>query len=158
MGVFLDTGVLFSAFNEKDEYHLDALGIYLSAFSRKWGAVYTSEYILDEVITLLKVKTTPQNALKFLKSALVSKILTVIRIDERIFEESCKIFEKYHEKIGLSFTDATTIAIIEMLEIEYIASFDSRSFDGILKNRVGEGFWKGLGKGEREEILNRLQK
>jgi hypothetical protein len=45
-----------------------------------------------------------------------------------------------------------------MLEIDYIASFDSRSFDGILKDRIGENFWKELNKEEREEILSQLQK
>ena len=152
MGIFIDTGIFFSAFNQEDRYHLDALGIYFSAFSGKFGAVYTSDYIIDETVTLLKVKTTPELALKFMKSAVASDML-IIRVDNDLFEESCQIFEKYSERAGLSFTDATTIAILHLLQIEVLASLDGRSFDGIIKNRIGEGFWNSLSEKEREEIL-----
>ncbi|WP_456474630.1 type II toxin-antitoxin system VapC family toxin [Candidatus Pyrohabitans sp.] len=155
MTIFIDTGIFFSAFNEDDMYHLDALGIYISAFSGRFGAVYTSDYIIDETATLLKIKARPEIALKFLKSALSSSML-IVRIDERIFKESCRIFEKYFEKAGVSFTDATTIATLRLLEIENIASFDGRGFDGIVKNRIGEGFWKTLGEDKRREILKKL--
>ncbi len=155
MGVFLDSGVLFGAFNESDEYHAAALGIYILAFSGKWGAVYTSDYVLDETVTLLKVKAAPQAALKFLKSARASEMLAVIKIDDAIFERSCGIFEKYHDRAGLSFTDATTLAVLEIIEIEHLASFDGRSFDGIVKSRLGENFWAHLNEKERKKILRR---
>jgi hypothetical protein len=156
MAVFLDTGIFFGAFNEDDKYHLDALGIYISAFSGKFGAVYTSDYVIDEAATLLKVKATPIVALKFLKSAVESDML-IIRMDDKLFKDACRTFEEYIERPGLSFTDATTIAILRFLQIPKLASFDGRSFDGIA-SRIGEGYWKSLGRTERRKILSRASK
>jgi len=137
MTIFLDTGIFFGAFNVEDVNHSSAQKIYLSVFDGNYGAVFTSDYIIDETITLLKVKASPEVALKFLNSALESA-MSIIVVDEKIFKESTRVFERYYSKRGISFTDATTVAVLQLLEIDWLASFDARSFEGVVDRRLGE--------------------
>jgi len=120
--------------------HEDARGIYLSAFHGKWGMVYTSDYVIDETCTLLKVKADPGLSLQFLKAIRESTGISIVIIDEKIFYKSCEIYETYYKKRGLSFTDATCISVMKELGIEFLASFDGRSFDGIVSERIGDSF------------------
>jgi hypothetical protein len=152
MSIFLDTCLFFGTYNINDALHKDAIAIYVSAFSGRWGMIYTSDYIIDETSTLLKVKASPSLSLQFLKAVIESKGISIITIDGEIFERSCKIFEKYHEKPGLSFTDAATISVMKSLELDALASFDERSFEGIIDQRVGKDFWSSLSEGERKQI------
>ncbi len=153
MSVFLDSGVLFGAFNKNDEYHEAALGICLTAFSGKWGAVYTSDYVLDETVTLLKVSVSSQLALRFLNRARESRALAMVNIDEALFDRTCGFFERYYDRPGMSFTDAATLAVLQAIEIDHLASFDGRSFDGIVKNRIEENFWVNLSDEDKRRIL-----
>jgi len=56
------------------------------------------------------------------------RFLEIIFVDRVIFNKAWKYFQRYKE---LSFTDCTSLALIEEYEIDYIASFDS-DFDGIV--------------------------
>ncbi len=151
MSILLDTGLFFGAYNTQDALHGDALAIYVKAFEGEWGGVYTSDYIIDETCTLLKAKADPVLAQEFLKAIRESKGISVIGVYNEIFEESCKAFERYHEKPGLNFTDATTIALMEGLGIEHLGSFD-HSFNGIAGERIGEGYSSTLNNEERERM------
>lgn len=156
MTIFLDTGIFFSTYNLDDVLNRDGAAIYVSAFSGKWGAVYTSDYIIDETCTLLKIRAGSEFSVKFLKTLRESVRISILRVDERIFEKTCEIFEKYHEKAGLSFTDASTIALLREADIEFLASFDSRSFEGIVEWRIGENFWSSLTEEEKERIKKEI--
>lgn len=60
---------------------------------------------------------------------LTKPFLVVIRVDGEVFKDAWKLFPRYAGK-GLSFTDCTTIALMRMMNIENIVSFDA-DFDGI---------------------------
>jgi predicted nucleic acid-binding protein len=153
LSIFLDTGILFGTYNADDKLHEDSLAIYVSAFRGLWRHVYTSDYIIDETCTLLKAKMKPLLALQFLKSIRASRGISIIILNEELFDKSCKIFERYYKKAGVSFTDATTIVILSVLKIEYLASFDGRSFDGIVSKRIGEGFFSSLSTTEKRDLM-----
>ncbi|MBK5190888.1 MAG: PIN domain-containing protein [Methanosarcinales archaeon] len=153
MSIFLDTGIIFGTYNADDKLHEDALAIYVSAFRGLWGRIYASDYIIDETCTLLKAKMKPLLALQFLRAIIASKSVSIIIINEELFDKSCDLFERYPNKAGVSFTDATTLAIMSMLKIEYLASFDGRSFDGIVSKRIGEGFFSSLSNTEKKRLM-----
>ena len=100
MGIFLDTGIFFGAYSLKGRMHEDAKGIYLSALRGKWGMIYTSDYVIDEICTLLKVKTEPSLLLRFLKAIRDSRGISIVIIDEKIFDKSCEIYETHYKKRG----------------------------------------------------------
>ncbi len=52
-------------------------------------------------------------------------------VTESVFEETQEIFERYDDQ-SLSFTDASTIALIERSDVDAVLSFDD-GFDGIVE-------------------------
>lgn len=139
MSIFMDTGIFFGAYNEGDALHEDALAIYVAAFGGKWGGVYTSDYVVDETCTLLKLHARSDLAVRFLKAVKESMGISLVRVEEELFDTSCGIFEEYLGRKGITFTDAATIAIMRALDIEVLASFNA-AFDGIAPRRIGEGY------------------
>ncbi len=139
MSVFMDTGIFFGAYNESDALHEDALAIYVAAFDGRWGGVYTSDYVVDETCTLLKLHADPALAVRFLKAIKDSRGISIVSVEGELFEAGCGVFEEYLDKKALTFTDAATIAIMRALDIDVLASFDN-AFDGIAPKRIGEGY------------------
>lgn len=136
MSVFLDTCVFVAAKLEKDKDHQKAVKILENALKNDFGKIYTSDYIFDETVTLLLMRTKTNKIIRdFGNSILSSPNIEIIKIDDNLFEKAWQEFGKYKDKL-LSFTDCTTIAIIMEFKIDKIISFDNH-FDGIV-NRIKE--------------------
>ncbi len=56
------------------------------------------------------------------------------------------IFRKNIFRKGFSYTDAVTVAVIKKLRIDYLLSYDVRSFLGLVNNVVGMNYWSSLPK------------
>ncbi|MFH1821948.1 MAG: type II toxin-antitoxin system VapC family toxin [Methanobacteriota archaeon] len=141
MSAFIDAGVLIAAYNTRDQNHERASQLIMSAIKREYGTPYTSDYVFDEAVTLMLTRTKkPEFALglgEFILGNPANKIPSftkLLRVDEDIFSASWAIFRKYSAK-GLSFTDCTTVSLMNQDRIDVLLSFD-RSFDEIVK-RVG---------------------
>lgn len=131
VAVFIDTGIFVAARNKRDLHHERATSLLKIALKGSYGAMYTSDYILDEAVTVALVRTgKPEIAIDVGNFILSSRKLRIVYVDKVIFEEAWKIFTKYSEK-KLSFTDATSIAIMKIYNIDFIMSFD-KHFDGIV--------------------------
>jgi len=65
-----------------------------------------------------------------IRGELTIPFLVILRVNTTAFKEAWKLFSRYAEK-ELSFTDCTSIALMNMKNIENIASFDT-DFDGIV--------------------------
>ncbi len=52
MSIFLDTGVYVAFINKKDKNHDRALVLMKELASGKYGPGYTSDYVLDETLTV----------------------------------------------------------------------------------------------------------
>ena len=131
MAVFIDTGIFVAARNKRDVNHKRAVNLLRAALKGDYGAIYTSDYVFDEAVTVALVRTgKPDIAIDIGNFILSSKRLRIIHVNKTIFEEAWNVSIRYSEK-KLSFTDATSIAIMRMYNINYIMSFD-RHFDGIV--------------------------
>ncbi len=131
MAVFIDTGIFVAARNRRDVNHKRAVNLLKEAIKGDYGAMYTSDYIFDEAVTVALVRARkPEIAIDIGNFILSSRKLQIIHVDKAIFKEAWKIFVKY---LGgkLSFTDATSIAIMKTYKVDYIMSFD-KHFDGIV--------------------------
>lgn len=131
VAVFIDTGVFVAARNRRDVNHRKAVDLLRKALKGVYGAMYTSDYVFDEAVTIALVRTgNPKIALDIGGFILSSRRLRIIHVDKVIFKEAWNIFIRYAER-GISFTDATSIAIMKKYNIDYIMSFD-KHFDGIV--------------------------
>jgi len=142
MSIFIDTGVFVGYVNKKDKNHGIAVNLLEGIMRNKYRTSFTSDYIFDEAVTVALYRT------KDIRKAIdvgelivgneekgIARFINILPVSKSIFIEAWKLFLEYPEKM-LSFTDCTSIALIEGREIDYIASFD-KDFDGIV-NRVIE--------------------
>ena len=111
MSVFVDTGAFLAYRNKRDKYHEFALKLFRDALKRKYGQIYTSDYIYDETLTLALVRT--------------NNIAVALDIAEVI----------QSPRIKMVFVDAVSIEIMKEFNIEKYFGFDSH-FNGIVESLV----------------------
>jgi len=121
MELFVDTSAFVALTNKADQYHKRAKE-FLGLFSPAWK-LHTSNYIIDETITRIRMVAGHKNALTFSKMLFSSRVYKIHYIDEIIEKESFKIFEKFSDK-KLSFTDCTSFALMRRLELNEAFAFD----------------------------------
>ena len=121
MELFVDTSAFVSLANRADQYHKRAKE-FLGLLSPAWK-LHTSNYIIDETITRIRMVAGHKNALTFGKMLFSSRVYKIHYIDEIIEKESFKIFEKFSDK-RLSFTDCTSFALMRRLGLNEAFAFD----------------------------------
>lgn len=131
MAVFIDTGIFVALHNADDEFHLRSKELMKQALKSDLGRIFTSDYIIDEAVTTALVRTKRHDLAHDLgRSIIESPRITKLWVGEDVFELAWKKFSAFKDK-PLSFTDCTSIAIIETKGIKQIMSFD-RGFDGLV--------------------------
>jgi len=83
----------------------------------------TSDYILDELFTLLKIRESHSVAVAAGKILTEERICQIIKITPDDFSRAWYIFVQFADK-GWSFTDCTSKVIMERLDISTAFSFD----------------------------------
>lgn len=131
MAIFVDTGVFVALRNKRDERHKRANELIKEALKERYGRLYTSNFIFDEAVTALLSRTKRIDWAIDLGKFILEAPLTMIFITEEDFK---KAWEKFQSFGKLSFTDCTTLVLLERLSIESSISFDS-DFNGFV-NRL----------------------
>lgn len=120
---FVDTSVFVAAFNKQDTNHQTGKELLSKAFE-KFEWLYTSDYILDETISLAWSRTK--------NSKLVLKLDTIIEDSEKVkmlhVDETmlgtAKIFMHKYCNLIPTLTDWTSLALMKKNRIPLILSFD----------------------------------
>jgi uncharacterized protein len=122
MRLFVDTSAWLALNDKKDQYHQEALSRNVVIKNRKIDLI-TSDYILDETLTIIRFKVSHAAAVVFGDSLMSSRIVTIIDItgNERLV--GWALFKKYADK-ELSFTDCTSFALMKKLGLRQAFSFD----------------------------------
>jgi len=135
MAVIIDTGAFMAYRNTKDAHHEKADRLLRRALKGEFSTIYTTDYIYDEALTLAVVRTGNKNIATDISNVISSPRIEMIIIDASILEQATTIFFKFFDK-RISFTDATTIAVMQRDNIDNIITFDSH-FKGMF-NVLGE--------------------
>jgi len=131
MTIFIDTNVFVALRNADDELHQRSRELMRRALKAEFGAIYTSDYIIDEAITVALIRTGRVNlAIDIGKYIIESPRIIKLWTTKEVFEAAWQKFKTLKDK-NLSFTDCTTLAHIEKNRIKQILSFDS-GFDGLI--------------------------
>ncbi|MDZ7289385.1 MAG: PIN domain-containing protein [candidate division KSB1 bacterium] len=120
--IFVDTGAWKALYDKDDPFHKIAKNT-LNNFKRKRSHLITSNFILDETITLLRIRVSHESAVEFGEALRASRVITIIHVDEAIENEAWAIFKKYDDK-AFSFTDCTSFSIMKRLAIERAFALD----------------------------------
>ena len=126
MIIFADSSAYIAYYNKRDKNHNKAISLVKKIKEREFGPViiYTSDYVFDEVITVVLVLTKNKDlAIKIGESIKASKITKIVKIDEEIFHRAWEIFKKHRDKLW-SFTDCTSFAIMKKMNIKTALTFD----------------------------------
>jgi predicted nucleic acid-binding protein len=116
---FVDTGAWVALFVEADAQH----GAALEWISRNRDRLVTSDYIVDEVLTLISARYRRQTAIRA-GNVLFSKDLAgLIQLTDEDKELAWGIFRSHSDK-GWSFTDCTSFALMQRLGISNAFAFD----------------------------------
>ncbi len=137
MSIFIDTGIFIGHVNKDDKHHAAASGLVEDVMDNKYGIAFTSNAVFDEAVTFALYKTGNVKKAFEIRDLIfgnekedVPQFMNLLFVDKEVLNKGWNIFVKYADK-KLSFTDCTTIELMNSREIEYLASFDG-GFDGIV--------------------------
>jgi len=130
MAVFVDTCIFVAVRNKKDRNHQRAADLMRGALKAEFGFVRTSDYVLDEAVTTALARTrNHQIAVNTGKYILDSPRIERLPMSQEDFTLAWTKFQTVRDRF-LSFTDCTSLALMERHGIKRIMSFDS-NFDGL---------------------------
>lgn len=136
VAVFIDTWGWVAMACSSEECHRSVVKCYQSIRDQK-TSVYTSDYVLTEVITMLFKRKRYEEAFQFVSGILEAADqgnITIERITATYFDEAWKLRQKYQDKPRISFTDLTSMTIMKKLDIQDVMTDDDHFL------HVGMGF------------------
>jgi len=121
--LFVDTSAFYALDDPDDRCHSEAENFLDAVRKDPQVALFTSNYVIDESLTLIRMRLGHQIAVRFGTRVRESKVLTIIRVEEHIEETAWNIFRSFADK-EYSFTDCTSFAIMEQEDIGDAFAFD----------------------------------
>ncbi len=118
--IFVDTSAWYAYVDKSDTDHTSAV----SAVRNLDRPLVTSNYVFDEILTLARARLGFSVAATFGKKLWKQEIAVLVRVTVEDEAKAWEIFLKYKDK-GFSFTDCTSFAIMERLNISMAFAFDS---------------------------------
>lgn len=121
--IILDTSFIISYFNTRDQNHSKAVKL----MKQMHESLCLTDYVFGEVATvsLIRLKSIEKAS----KIGETLKSLHIIDVEKSSFDKAWDIFCRQKDTV-LSFTDCTTISVMQENYIEKIATFDG-DFDRI---------------------------
>jgi uncharacterized protein len=83
----------------------------------------TTDYVLDETLTLLQSRRGLNAATAFLDKIKKSRSVRVFWIDEAMFEKAIEVF-RHPDNRSWSFTDCSSFALMKELSVTEAFTFD----------------------------------
>jgi predicted nucleic acid-binding protein len=117
--IFVDTSAWIALYLPND-FHGAAAKSFVSGVAEP---LMTTDYVLDEFLTHLKVRGYHRRAIPVAKAILENQIATLEWVQEADVIRGLLVFEQYQDK-GWSFTDCTSRVVMERLGIQTAFAFD----------------------------------
>lgn len=134
--LFIDTWGWLTLRDKREERHKEVVNFY-SNFSSQPCSIYTSDYVLDEAFTLF-FRRLPfikaRESMELLLDSVKEGITILEFITPERFMKSRELRLRFKDKPRISFTDLSSIVIMEEFSISNILTED-RHF-----THVGKGF------------------
>ena len=124
--IFFDSWGWIAVVDRKDPYHQVAKAFY-QEYIKGGGIPTTTDYILDEVLTVLRRRLVHQVVVEFgegIFEAIKIQKLRFELIDNRRREKAWELFKKYQDKPDLSFTDLTSFVVMSEFKISNVFTGD----------------------------------
>jgi len=133
--IFIDTSAFLALEDESDEHHEEAIRFRDQEILRDHYECSTTSYILDETLTLIRIRLSIQASIEFSKKIRRSQIVKILSVSKQIEDKALDLFENYDDKT-FSFTDCVSFVVMQELRIQEAFTFDEHFV------QVGLGFSK----------------
>jgi len=124
--LLIDTWGWLTLRDRREDLHKDAKEIYKS-YREQEATIYTTDYILDETFTLIfkrLSKDLAYSSLDGIEQAIADGFINLTWIDETRFNAAKQLRGKFVDKPNISFTDLTSMVVMEELSITKILTND----------------------------------
>jgi uncharacterized protein len=138
VAIFIDTWGWLTLRDRREARHREVDRFYREVRRRR-DSVYTSDYVLDETITLLFRRlpfVRAKESLQYIQQAIAEGYLHLEWLTPQRFEEAIELRYRFQDKPLISFTDLTSMVVMSERDIEEILT----EADHFL--HVGMGFRK----------------
>jgi predicted nucleic acid-binding protein len=119
--------------DSRDPLHKTVSGIYAEAAAAA-GNVFSTNFILDETISLLFRRRPFREASRFTSGLLLSPFITIEQVTPARFQKAFDLRLRLRDKPNISFTDLTTMIVARELKVTDILTGDKHF------RQVGLGF------------------
>ncbi len=133
MKLFVDTWGWLVLADRKDPLHESATVCYRER-AKIAGQVLTSNFVLDETITLLFRRRPFDEAWRFVSAILHSPYVTIENVTEARFRMAFALRKSLEDKPKVSFTDLTSMVIMKEMKMTDVLTADQHFV------KVGTGF------------------
>jgi uncharacterized protein len=130
--LFVDTWGWLALADRGEREHAQVVSFYAER-TRRTGLIVTSDYVLDEVFTMMFSRLEFGMASRFADSLLRSPFITIERITPERFQKAWELRLKFSDKPRISFTDLTSMAAMNELGISEVLTAD-KHFDQVGMN------------------------
>ena len=120
--LFVDTGGWFAVQVPTDRWHAQAAEVLRSAV-RRGVALVTTNQVVGETYTLLRMTHGHAAAWRFLDSLEASSRLERVHVDEKSEREACEVLRRYADQ-AFSFVDGTSFAVMRRRRLRLALAFD----------------------------------
>jgi predicted nucleic acid-binding protein len=117
--IFVDTGAWFACVVPWDANH----GAAVAWIGENRETLVTTDYILDETLTLLRVRHELERALAFGQQLFGGQLGELYLVQEADLHEAWRVFRDFADK-QWSFTDCTSKVAMEKLGLKTAFAFD----------------------------------
>jgi predicted nucleic acid-binding protein len=135
---FIDTWGWMALGHRRDPRHAEVAQLIRTLRSER-SPIYTTDYILDELITLLYRRETFAEATRFVDTLVAAEglgQLTVARVTPERFAAAWQLRRRLDDKPRISFTDLVSMVVMDELDIVRVLTDDDHFL------HVGLGFHK----------------
>jgi predicted nucleic acid-binding protein len=134
--LFVDTSGWVGYYDADDRWHAAAKAAMASLLDQ--GVTFvTTDYILDETITLLLYHAGRRWALAFVEAVQGSRNVRLVQVDASIWEQAWQLFKQYDDKTW-AFTDCTSFVVMRQMNLQRAFAFD-HNFE-----QAGFELWPGI--------------
>ncbi len=125
MRLFIDTSAFLAIEDADDKNHESALSFReeLKTGRSAYRLLYTTNYVFDEAITLIRMQIGHSAAVSFGDALKKSESIRELNVTEKIDFDAWNIFKKYKDK-DFSYTDCTSFAMMDAEEIAFAFAYD----------------------------------
>lgn len=127
--LFVDTGAFYARMDEDDVHHGRATAVFdaIQAGDLSYRPLYTTDYVLTELVTLALARADYEHASSALRRIRASHSVRILHVDERRFAASCDELYRYDDQ-EISLVDHATGVLADELDVEHVFTFDPDDF------------------------------